>query len=76
MNSKKLILKLAVLALSLAALHVASAPAKAITPTCWFNVCSAASNGHCGYAPEEQCGVCYGDDGTQVPDGEECGGTF
>ena len=76
MNSKKLILKLAVLALGLATIHVAAVPAKATTPICWFNVCSAGGGGHCGYAPREECGVCYGDDGSETPDGEECGGTF
>lgn len=75
MNSKKLILKLAVLALGLATIHVAAIPAKA-NAVCWFNVCSSASNGHCGYAPREECGVCYGDDGSEVPDPEECGGSF
>ena len=73
MNSKKLILKLAVLALGLATIHVAAVPAKA-TGVCWFNICSAGSGGHCGYAPREECGVCYGDDGSEVPDPEECGG--
>jgi hypothetical protein len=73
MNSKKLILKLAVLALGLATLHVAATPAKA-TPICAFNLCSAGGGGHCGYAPREECGVCYQDDGSEVPDPEECGG--
>ena len=75
MNSKKLILKLAVLVLGLATLHVAAIPAKA-TPICWFSICSAGGGGHCGYAPREECGVCYGDDGSEVPDPEECGGSF
>ena len=76
MNSKKLILKLAVLALGLATVHVAAIPARA-TPICWFNVCSnSTSGGHCGYAPREECGVCYGDDGSEQPDTEECGGSF
>jgi hypothetical protein len=73
MNSKKLILKLAVLALGLATLHVAATPAKA-TPICAFNLCSAGGGGHCGYAPREECGVCYQDDGSEVSDPEECGG--
>jgi hypothetical protein len=73
MNSKKLILKLAVLALSLATLHVAATPAKA-APICEFSLCNAAPGGHCGYAPREECGVCYGENGSEVPDSEECGG--
>jgi hypothetical protein len=73
MNSKKLIFKLAVLALGLATLRVAATPAKA-TPICAFNLCSAGGGGHCGYAPREECGVCYQDDGSEVPDPEECGG--
>jgi len=72
MNSKKLILKLCVLALSLAALHVAATPAKA-APICEFKLCNAGGGGHCGYAPREECGVCYQDDGSEVPDPEECG---
>jgi len=74
MNSKKLILRFAVLALGLAAFHQAAVPAKAKTDVCWFNFCSAGVGGHCGYAPQEECGVCYGDDGSEVPDPEECGG--
>jgi hypothetical protein len=76
MNSKKFILKLAVLAFGLATIHVAAIPAKAGNPICRFNVCSAGVGGHCGYAPREECGVCYGDDGSEVPDTEECGGGF
>jgi hypothetical protein len=73
MNSKKLILKLAVLALGLATLHMTAVTAKA-TPVCWFNVCSTSSaGGHCGYYPREECGVCYGDDGSEEPS-FECGG--
>ena len=75
MNSKKLILKLAILAVGLATLHVVAIPAKA-TDICWFNICSAGAGGHCGYAPQEECGICYGDDGSEVPDPEECGGSF
>jgi hypothetical protein len=52
---------------------MAAIPAKA-TASCWFNICSAGAGGHCGYAPREECGVCYGDDGSEVPDPEECGG--
>ena len=73
MNSKKLILKLALLVLGLATIHVAATPAKATMDVCWFNVCSAGAGGHCGYAPREECGVCYQDDGTEIPDPEECG---
>lgn len=73
MNSKKLILKLGVIALGLATLHMTATPAKA-TAICEFNLCNAAPGGHCGYAPREECGVCYGDDGSEVPDSEECGG--
>jgi hypothetical protein len=54
---------------------MAAVPAKA-APVCWFNFCSAGGGGHCGYAPREECGVCYGDDGSEVPDPEECGGNF
>lgn len=74
MNSKKLILKFAVLVFGLATLHMLAVPAKAITPVCWFSICNAAPGGHCGYAPREECGVCYGEDGSEVPDAEECGG--
>ena len=52
MNSKKLILKLAVLVLGLATLRVAAIPAKA-TPICVFKLCNAGGGGHCGYAPRE-----------------------
>jgi hypothetical protein len=74
-NSKKLFFKLAVLALGLATIHVTTVPAKA-APICWFSICSAGGGGHCGYAPREECGVCYTDDGSEVPDPEECGGNF
>lgn len=73
MNSKKLILKLAVLALGLGTIHILAVPAQA-APVCWFSICNAAPGGHCGYAPREECGVCYGEDGSEVPDAEECGG--
>jgi hypothetical protein len=75
MNSKRLFLKLAVLALALATLHVTAAPAKAYPDGCpiFARLCSTStSDGQCGFQNYD-CDVCYGNDGS-VEDSADCEG--
>jgi hypothetical protein len=71
MNYKRLLCKLAVLALGLAAVHIEANPAKASSSTffCQLQFCSTAtSEGTCGTRGAD-CGVCHGSDGSTGPCG-------
>lgn len=70
MNSKKLLCKLAVLALGLAALHMEAKPAKASSSFfCPLRFCSTATaDGSCGRVGAD-CNVCHGSDGSTGPCG-------
>src|SRR5579864_2484696 len=65
MQSKRLILKLGMLALSLVTLYVAARPASATRCRTFAVFCTTdTSGGHCGYQPGEDCNTCYGIDGS------------
>jgi hypothetical protein len=69
MNYKKLLFKFAVLALSLAALHMTPDRAKASSLSCQLRFCSTATSaGHCGTFGSD-CNVCHGSDGSTGPCG-------
>jgi len=69
MNSKKLLLKFAALALGLVTLHMTAHPAKAAGAFCQLRFCSTAtSGGHCGTSGTS-CNVCFGSDGSTGPCG-------
>jgi cytochrome c5 len=70
MNAKKLLLKFAVLALGLTALHMEAAnPAKAAPVFCQVQFCSTATaGGRCGTVGAD-CNVCHGSDGSTGPCG-------
>jgi hypothetical protein len=71
MNSKRLLCKLAVLALGLAVLHMEANTAKASSPSffCQLKFCSTATSaGHCGTTGAD-CNVCHGSDGSTGPCG-------
>jgi hypothetical protein len=70
---KKLVLKLAVLALGLATLHRMATPAQAYPGGCpiFARLCSTStSTGQCGFQSYD-CDVCYGNDGS-VEDSLDC----
>ena len=75
MNYRKTVLKLTVLALGLATLHFAAAPARAMSPICpdvAIFCDDGNAGGYCGYEYGEDCRACYGFDGS-VTYGTGCG---
>jgi hypothetical protein len=71
MSPKKLVLKLAVLMLSLATLHASQTAApEAFLCTPFARLCSTGrSAGHCGFQAFEDCNTCYGNDGSTLGGG-------
>jgi len=73
MKPKKLILKLAALALGLAALHVAATPAKAVFCPGYAVTCDNGNGGgYCGYKIGQDCTACYGIFDDSVTYGTPC----
>lgn len=69
MKLSKIVLRLAALALGLAAIHTATTPVHAAFGTCrnFAVFCSGPSSaGHCGYKPGEVCTSCYATNGDVI----------
>lgn len=72
MNTKRLLFKIASLALSLATLRMFAQPS--IIPVCrgYVALCSTAtSDGTCGTSSRD-CHTCYGDDGSVLANAPDC----
>jgi len=72
MKPVKLVMKFAILALSLAALHTIQATPAEAAPVCrpFAVLCSTGTSaGHCGFQRFEDCNTCYGDDGSTLSGG-------
>ena len=71
MKPVKLVLKFAILGLSLATLHAMQTPKHQknwCTPFAQFCTTDT-SVGHCGFQANEDCNTCYGDDGSTLGGG-------
>lgn len=69
MKPVKLVLKFAILTLSLAALHTMQPTSAEAAPLCrpFAVLCSTGTSaGHCGFQRFEDCNTCYGDDGSTL----------
>jgi hypothetical protein len=72
MKPVKLVLKFAILALSLVALHTMQTTSAQAAPLCrpFAVLCSTGTEaGHCGFRPDEDCSTCYGNDGSTLSGG-------
>ena len=75
MKPVKLVLKFAILALSLVALHTMQTTSAEAAPLCrpFAVLCSTSVTGdiagHCGFRRGEDCNTCYGDDGSTLSGG-------